>query len=180
MQDVFKIAKRNALNKADKSFAGEIDEKIRPLCDKISRLENYFTTSSCAGRITVVPASCKKLRKAFVFVSHSEISLEQILGLELNGLFYLRAEPAAIHVACKNLKDAQKLLNIARNSGFKKSGIISSKTYFVCELFSTEFLAAPIDSETSSDYLKLLVSEANKKLLQTQKKIIRLHESLQL
>ncbi len=33
---------------------GKVDEDIIPLLEKINSLENYFTTSSCSGRISVM------------------------------------------------------------------------------------------------------------------------------
>ena len=85
-------------------------------------------------------------------------------------------EPAALHIASENLWEAQELLTGARNLGWKKSGIISSNSRFVVELFSTEMLIAPMTSNLPDFYLQILVDEANKKLEQTWTKIDKLLE----
>jgi len=175
----FSLEKQNALTKDDKSHETKIDEKIISLCNKINSQENFFTTSSCSGRITIIPKTNTKLENAFLFKSHDRILKEEIKKIisNLSGdkIFYFRTEPAALHVACKTLEDAQSFLNIARNAGFKKSGIISSKDKIIIELFSTEFVVAPFTKETLTDeQLDVLVSEANEKLEKTNEKIKRL------
>ncbi|MBU1854157.1 MAG: hypothetical protein KKF89_00405, partial [Nanoarchaeota archaeon] len=65
--NTFEIEKQNALNKKDKSHEQKWDEKIKALCSKINKNPNYFTTSSCAGRITLNKNSIKKIKNAFLF-----------------------------------------------------------------------------------------------------------------
>lgn len=172
--------KYNALSKKDKSNKGSIDKKIEPLINKINSLKNYFTTSSCSGRIILIKKTDKKVPNIFLLNSHAKISKEKIKDKlkNKNGIFYLKMEPCALHVTCRRLEDAQTLLNLARNSGWKKSGIISSKKFFICELFSTESICAPITSATDESYLNLLVNEANDKLNKTNKKITKLLRSI--
>ena len=47
----FDSTKKDILNKKDKSNIGFIDGKISKLCNLINSKEDYFTTSSCSGRI---------------------------------------------------------------------------------------------------------------------------------
>ena len=72
-------------------------------------------------------------------------------------------------------------MQLARHKGWKKSGIISLGKNII-ELVSTEIIATPIMDKgkiiVSEDYLKILVSEANKKLKQTREKIKNLENSL--
>lgn len=180
----FEIEKQNALNKIDKSNEQKWDDKVKPLCDKINSFKNYFTTSSCAGRITLIKTSTKKIKDAFLFKSHEKISLSDIFEL-LNvseNIIYFRQEPSALHVACKSLKDAIFILEKAKNSGFKRSGIISNKEKFVCEIVSTEWIIVPIIKKgkllVNKEFLEILISEANKKLEKTWKKINIFYDSL--
>jgi len=57
----FQKHKKDFLNKKDKSKKGSIDGEIKKLVDKINSLENYYTTSSCSGRILIakIPDSIK-------------------------------------------------------------------------------------------------------------------------
>ena len=46
----FQTRKSNCLSKRDKSCAGRIDPRAVEICDALNRREEYYTTSSCAGR----------------------------------------------------------------------------------------------------------------------------------
>ncbi|RLF92142.1 hypothetical protein DRN82_00495, partial [Thermococci archaeon] len=51
----FERAKKEALMSLEIALRrGEVDEDIIPLLEKINSMENYFTTSSCSGRISVM------------------------------------------------------------------------------------------------------------------------------
>ncbi len=96
--------------------------------------------------------------------------------------YKFKQEPCILHVACRELGDAEKLLKKAQLAGFKRSGIISSKGKFVCELLSTEKLEFPIIEEgrllVGDDFLKVVVKKANKNLEKTWLKIENLEKSL--
>ena len=176
----FQLAKQNALTKSDKSHEQKWDKKIKPLCEKINNLENYFTTSSCSGRITIVKATNKKIKDAFLFKSHKKITVDEIKKFfeeNYKEQIYFRMEPAALHVACKTIEDATKLLNESRNIGFKKSGIISEKVNKITvEMFGSESLALPISKEIPEKYLEILAEESNNKLERTWDKIKKLEK----
>ncbi len=52
--------KKSTLSKLDKSSKGDWDKKIVNLCEKINSLENFYTTSSCSGRIVLIVDNIKK------------------------------------------------------------------------------------------------------------------------
>ncbi|MCK5108013.1 MAG: hypothetical protein KAQ83_04765, partial [Nanoarchaeota archaeon] len=52
--DAFLNRKKVVLSKMDKSSKGSIDEKIKKICDIINEKEEYFTTSSCSGRLLTI------------------------------------------------------------------------------------------------------------------------------
>jgi tRNA(Phe) wybutosine-synthesizing methylase Tyw3 len=119
-------------------------------------------------------------------VFHSKISSNDILkslpSYPKTPISYIKHEPCIMHVACKTLSHASNLVSLARNAGWKKSGILNIKQERVmCELVSTEILAAPIADKgkliVPEDYLKILVSECNKKLDMTRNKIKNLEKS---
>ena len=185
----FANEKSQFLKKPDKSGIKGIDREIMPLINLINSKEDYFTTSSCSGRIILMPETGKKRENVFLFISHKAVSVKEIRDhlntgqKHLTSPVYIKHEPCILHVACKNLDSAIKLVNLARQSGWKKSGIISIKPDKVmCELVSTEILAAPIAHNgkmiVNDSYLKLLVKEANKKLKLTRQKIRNLEKAL--
>jgi tRNA wybutosine-synthesizing protein 3 len=180
----FKKQKQNHLSKKDHSDKGGWDEKIKKLCKKINSKQEFYTTSSCAGRILLIKAQEKKAKGLFLFRAHEKISLNQlkkelqkIIKSKNNNkdLIYFKQEPCIIHIASNSLENAQKILDKAKLTGWKRSGIISTSDRFVVEAISTEKLELPIIEKSkllvSEDYLKLLVKEANQRLERTWKKI---------
>lgn len=212
-QDNFLQRKRDILSKSDKSSKKIWDKKIVSLCEKINKKKNYYTTSSCAGRVVLIKDSEKKAEGLFIWVSHglinfrelktklNEIKLHsqarEIKDKQLNKNFGLinfksiplggqiikfKSEPCILHVACKNLEDAQELLDKAKLAGWKKSGIIASGKRFVCELNSTEKLEFPIIDKgrilVDDNFLRLIVKKSNENLKASWLKIKRLKKLL--
>ena len=77
-QNNFQKRKQDVLSKLDKSSKQSWDEKILKLCEKINSLENYYTTSSCAGRVVIMIDKLKKESGLFLKVYHDLISLSQL------------------------------------------------------------------------------------------------------
>jgi len=74
-------------------------------------------------------------------------------------------------------------LNIARDIGFRRSGIISiGKNKVILELISTERIETIISKNgkllIDEDYFKILIKEGNEKLEKTWGKIDRLYNAL--
>jgi len=177
----FQQQKKKQLSKIDKSNKGEVDKKIKDLCNKINKNKNYYTTSSCAGRIVLLKESETKDRDLFLFRSHDKISFQELKkalkSVKFAGLVYFKQEACILHVACKSLEDAQKLVNKAKLAGWKRSGIMGIKRNMV-ELLSTESISFPIMSDgnllVDDKFLKLIIKEANRKLERVWKKIEKL------
>lgn len=182
--------KKEFLTKKDKSRKGSIDDKIKKLFNKINSLEDFYTTSSCSGRILLftIPKSNKKNEVQYLFCSHKKIQYNDINKiLKLNKIpkddVWFKVDPVILHVACKNINCAKKLLNVARDIGFRRSGVISiGKSKIILELISTEKIEAIVSKNgrllIDEDYFKVLVKEGNKKLEKTWKKIEKLLNSL--
>lgn len=178
----FQDDKKKQLGKKDISSIGFWDARIRKLCEKINKKKEYYTTSSCAGRIVLIKSSEKKQEGLFLFRSHDKISLSQIKKelrkIKYNYLVYFKQEPCILHVACSSLADAQILLDNAKFAGWKNSGIMASSSRFVLEMRSTEIMQFPILNKgkmlADDNFLKLVVKEANKKLKRTWQKIRKL------
>ncbi len=177
--------KKDVLSKLDKSSIGRWDEKIAELCDKINSFENYYTTSSCSGRIILMIDQEKKGKDLFVFVSHDKISFDKLkdelnLALKKNKKIKFKLEPCILHVSCETLEDAEELYEKAKLAGWKKSGIIGVKNGFTVELNSTEKLEFPIIQDkkvlVSDEFLRIVTKEANKKLEKSWIKIEKLLE----
>jgi len=190
MINSFQQRKQDVLSKIDKSSIGKWDEKIISLCKKINSKENYYTTSSCSGRIILMIDQEKKGENLFLFVSHDKISFKK-LKEELDKIvsparprgnlkIKFKLEPAIIHIACKTLEEAEKLFEIGKNAGWKRLGIIGTRNGFTFELNSTEKLEFPIIKNkkilVDDDFLKIIIEDANKKLEISWEKIKKLEK----
>ncbi len=187
MMDNFNQRKKDVLSKLDKSSIGKWDEKIISLCKKINSKENYYTTSSCSGRILLMIDQEKKGENLFLFVSHDKILFNELKeelskAITKNKKIKFKLEPSIIHIACKTLEDAEKLFEIGKNAGWKRLGIIGTRNGFTFELNSTEKLEFPIIQNkkilVNDNFLKIVVDDANKKLEMGWMKIRKLEKEI--
>ena len=74
----FTNEKQQFLKKPDKSLIQGIDKAILPLVNKINKNPDYYTTSSCSGRIILLPETGKKQEKVFLFVKHDSVEIKEI------------------------------------------------------------------------------------------------------
>lgn len=180
----FQSQKLTQLKKKDASSIGSWDKPILNLCNKINKNPDYYTTSSCSGRINLIKAEEKKQPGLFLFRTHRKIKLKQLKEelKKAKSRVYFKQEPCILHVAAKSLDKAQELLDKAKQAGWKRSGIIASNKRFVLELISTENIIFPIINKSkilvNDNFLKLLVQESNKKLARTWEKIHKLEKFL--
>lgn len=185
--NIFTKRKQDCLSKKDKSSIGSFDEKIAGLCEKINKLDNYYTLSSCSGRIVIIKDKVEKEPGMFVLRNHSKVgvgdlkkALETYSGKD-NLIF--KMEPCILHVACRSLEDAEFMLNLARQCGWKNSGVMSfADSRIVLEMRSTESFALPIFEKgkilVDNKYLEILAAESNKKIEKTWGKIDFLEKKL--
>jgi tRNA wybutosine-synthesizing protein 3 len=183
----FERRKQDCLKKNDKSSIGEVDLPIRSLCEKINKLENYYTLSSCSGRVVLIKNTDKKGPGLFSFRTHEKTSFKEIKkelekASEKKENLIFKQESCILHVCCKTLESAEALLNKSRICGWKNSGIMTTAGRIVLELRSTEYLALPImnfgEVLVDDGFLKILVKESNKRLKKTWEKIDKLNQNI--
>ncbi|MFC1685852.1 hypothetical protein ACFLZZ_02395 [Nanoarchaeota archaeon] len=180
----FEHEKKQFLSKRDRSPIGEIDKDILPLCNLINSKKDYYTNSSCSGRILLMKELGKKIENAFLFTTHNKTSFKEVKRalskIKVTDPVYFKHEPCIMHITCRDIKDAFKIVNIARNVGWKRSGVFTKRN--CVELISTEVIRTPVMDKgkilVEDSYLDLLVKQANIKLTQTRKKISNLTEEL--
>jgi len=187
---IFEKEKEEFLAKKDKSRKGSIDNRIKKLVNKINSFNDFYTTSSCSGRILIltIPESNKKNEVQYLFRSHKKIKYNEINKIIkskklIKNDIWFKVQPVIIHIACNNINNAKKLLNVARDIGFRRSGIISiGKNKIIMELISTERIDTIISKNgkllIDEDYFKVLVEEGNKKLEKTWNKIDKLYNKI--
>ena len=174
-----------ALEKAMKN--GEVDEKALPIIEKLNGVEEFFTTSSCSGRIVIleVPSLGQKVDARFLGKWDGEVTVDDITDAIENakkGEIWMLAQPPIFHVSAANMKKASELLGIAKQSGFKDSGIKHTGKRILIEIKSTEEMDVPVGMDgkmmCSNEYLSLIVSVANEIIERAEKKLEGLEENI--
>jgi len=184
--DRFVKQKKHALNKLNVSIrVGDVDKEIIPLLNAINSLQDYYTTSSCAGRIQLFNDLGSKIKNYSIACWHRKVNPKEVVKevKAVSGILYFKCEPPILHIAARDSEAARRLLIAARESGFKHSGIQSIKPERVMvELVSTESIDAPIMDKNkklvSDNYIKHLTILANKKYAKAQMKIKKLEKNL--
>lgn len=174
----FELDKKNILGKIDKSQKGEIDADIKELVDLINSKEEYYTTSSCSGRIVLIemPESGRKDEAKWLLVKHRPVTVDEIKkSLKSEKDVWLKQEGMILHVCCKTIEAAEKLVNLAKNSGFKRTGMITVNKRYIVEIVSTENVSTILAKKgkiiVGDEYISVLVDECNAKLNKNKEKI---------
>jgi len=171
---------------SDKSPKGSLDTPIIPLINTLNQNPNYFTTSSCSGRISILsqplspipsPQTKKKAKGGtWLFVSHHTANPDSIISLlfpsdstqsPISELVF-RFEPLIIAIECKDLSSAQSLVALAISSGFRESGITNANKRVIIAIRCSIRMEVPLgDTQkimVTPEYVKYLVQVANEKM----------------
>ncbi|MCY0859015.1 MAG: hypothetical protein OWQ54_01145 [Sulfolobaceae archaeon] len=109
---------------------GYLDPDIFDVLEVFFKKTKSFTQSSCSGRIVIVDAVTPWDRKnsSIIFKNHLGISGDDIKrALESSVVWnlWLIVQGPILHVYAMNEDEAWNLIKIARQAGFKHSGILS-------------------------------------------------------
>jgi tRNA wybutosine-synthesizing protein 3 len=165
-----------------------VDEGIIPIIDIINSNENYYTSSSCYGRIVLLelPDLGDKKNAEFLGKWHRKINAKEVfLSLEKSsgeGQLWFLAQSPIIHVYAKDIDCADKLVKTTVNCGFKHSGFKTSEKNIIVEITSTERIDAPVGINgklyCDKEYVFLLVDIANKVFEKSLLKLEKLKNAL--
>jgi tRNA wybutosine-synthesizing protein 3 len=173
----FNSEKKKILSKVDMSKKGRVDDEIKKIVDKINNKNNFCTTSSCAGRITLLERkTSKKTDAKWIYSSHLPVKFEEIKEhLKSKSDVWLMQESCIIHVFCRTLEDADKFLIACREAGFKRSGIIAMKNKIMIESMGNEKVETIVIKNgnvlVDDEYLKILIDECNKRMNKNREKM---------
>ncbi|WP_297502064.1 hypothetical protein [Thermococcus sp.] len=185
----FEEQKAKAMEGLRKALAqNKVDHDIIPLLERINALGNYFTTSSCSGRISVMemPHFGDKLNSVWLGKWHREVSFEEVLeaiGKHSSGQLWFLVRSPILHVASRTMNDAVKLLNLAIGLGFKYSNIKSvSHKKLLVEIRSTERMDVPLGENgklwVDERYIRRIVNLANAQVRRFKGKLKRLEKEI--
>ncbi len=162
---------------------GRMDEDFIPLCDYVEKTKNYFTSSSCAGRIALIGLGEEETKQESAFYRkwHRKVSVKEVLEAvrAFNGdVLWFKQEPLILHLGANNLESAKKALILCEKVGIKRAGIkVAKDGKFIVEMLGTQNINAPIKEGkmcAGEDYLKYLIKKANEKFGKNQELIKKL------
>jgi len=159
---------------------GRMDEDFIPLCDYIVKTKNYFTSSSCAGRIALIGLGEEETKQESAFYRkwHRTVKPKEVLDAIKDfkgGVLYFKQEPIILHLGTNNLENAKKLLIYCESIGVKRAGIkVAKDGKFIVEMLGTQSITAPIKEgkmTASTEYIKYLIKKGNEKFKKNQELI---------
>lgn len=189
MENIFRTRKAAALKKWTKALEDDrVDKEVIPLVNQINDLEDFYTTSSCAGRLTIISKEAvrSKYKTDFIFKSHNpeDLKLEKIgfpISYRQKELWML-LEPPNFHVGARTHQSAIALVKLAQKCGLGKSKYQSINPAVVVEILGTGSLSLPLgfDGEmlVSQEYLTRVLKLASQMLTEEQKRLYRFSKSL--
>ncbi|XP_059861986.1 tRNA wybutosine-synthesizing protein 3 homolog isoform X2 [Delphinus delphis] len=163
----FRRWKAQCLSKADLSRKGSVDEDVVELVQLLNGREQFFTTSSCAGRIILLDrgingSEVQKQNCCWLLVTHKPCMKDDVIVAlkKANGDAILKFEPLVLHVQCRQLQDAQ-----------------------ILAVRSTHGLEVPLTHKgklmVTEEYINFLIKIANQKMEENKKRIERFYNCLQ-
>ena len=183
-EENFLFRKKKALEKLDYAIIEDkVDIGIKPILGLINKNKEYYTSSSCYGRILLleIPNIGNKKEAKFLGKWHRSIELIELINAlkkAKKGQIWLLSQSPIIHIISKNYKSADVLLKIAISCGFKNSGIKSLGQKIVVEICSTERLDAPLGENgivfCDIDYIRLLINISNEIMEKSANKLNKL------
>ena len=101
---IFDTKKKIALEKLAIATKGKlVDIAVLPILSIINQLSNYYTTSSCAGRVTVISKANVRSKHSVIFLlkTHELPTLNEVresLRQSLEGQIWFNLEPPVFHI----------------------------------------------------------------------------------
>jgi tRNA wybutosine-synthesizing protein 3 len=163
--------------------ANEVDDDILPVLTRLNHHPEYYSLSSCSGRILLlqIPHLGDKRHAEFLGRWHHQITIQDITTATTKattGVLWLIGQPPILHVGTETLQAAETLIKAGNAAGFKNSAIRSLGKRIIIELASTERLDIPLGHDgtlyCSDPYLNLLVDLGNEIILRSKEKLTRL------
>jgi len=131
---------------------GLVDKDIVDIVEAVNRRAEYYTTSSCSGRIIVIAAYTPGDKPGAIILGKWHRKIEGFELAEAVGnlppntrLAWASAQGPILHVAARDLEAAGRMLRIGLTAGFKHSCIhVLSDRRIIVELRSAERIDIPL------------------------------------
>ena len=188
MASIFESQKGDAMGKFNDAVnSGQADKGILPLLEFVNSLEDFYSTSSCCGRVVLLHDLGNKLDSSWLGKWHREVGVDEVLAAMKNppagGTVLFKYESAILHLVARELEGAKNLLVIAREAGYKRAGIQGlNEDRYLLEICDTGNVDVPIIDNgavlVDDKYISHLVTIANKKFRNGMKKLQNLEKNL--
>ena len=185
----FLIGKKSALKKLENAMnKGQVDPGILSILNILNKSDDYYTSSSCYGRIVLleIPTIGDKKEAKFLGKWHRTITVNELLSASKNskdGQLWLLSQSPILHIVSNSNNAADKILKISIACGFKNSGIKSLGKRIVVEVLSTERLDSPIGKNKelfcNNKHLNLLVHISNEIIKKSTLKLKKFETRIQ-
>lgn len=185
----YRLKKRFYERMVEDRYIGYLDPGIEEVLEKIFRLEEAFPTSSCSGRIYAVDSEYPWSRRGshVFFKKHDTITLEELRSIvETPALYsiWLVVSGPIIHINTLTASEAYRILRVAREAGFKHSGVLSrSRRGYIVEVLTGIRLDILVKTREKTlvpeDSLPLVLEKVNKAYLAGRERLSRLSRLLE-
>lgn len=180
----FNKEKDKILARKDQSKIGRVDDEVKDIVDEINKKPDFCTTSSCAGRITLIERKTdRKIDANWLVSSHQPVSFGDIkTKLKSEHDAWLMQESFILHVFCRTLESANRFLKLCKNLGFKRTGITGIEDKIGIECLGNEKVEAIVIKNgkivADDDYLRVIVGECNKRMKKNREKLGKLYAEI--
>jgi Uncharacterized conserved protein len=168
---------------------GYLDPGVERYLEVFNKPTLLVTTSSCTGRITVVEGlwHWERGEARILYKTHDPVDVDTIAKHSWRAFtssVWLKVTGPIIHFKTPSLRCASKLLQYARSSGFKHSGLLSLNPVegHTVEVMSSVQVIVPLrrDGVTLVDRgsLEGIVSTANEALAEGRRRLENLRSKL--
>ena len=178
---IFDTKKKIALEKLTIATKGkQVDIAVIPILSIINQLSNYYTTSSCAGRVTVISKATVRSKHSVIFLlkTHELPTLKEVresLRQSLDGQIWFNLEPPVFHIGTRTLLDAKNIHRLSLEAGMGLSMIKTIARSIIVETRGTGRIEMPIGFEgvvvINDHHLKKIVSLSRVILKEEQEKL---------
>lgn len=165
------------------------DRGILKTLSLINRKKDFYSTSSCLGRICILESQKKWKKGKIKFIKkwHRKVRASEVWDvlekIRTRNDIWFRQEGLILHICCRNIECAAAMLQLARRT-FKRAGIIALGRKIVIEIIGTDRIDAPLarDGKIIVDrgYVAALVSRANEKVVQNLGRIGKFDKDLKI
>ncbi len=152
----------------------KVDPQAISFCKFMESTDNYFTSSSCSGRIVLLEVNKQETKKEAAFHAkwHRTVKFQEIwkeLNKKSKDELWFKMEPFILHVGTNNEENARKFLEVVKDCGIKRGGIqVLKEGKIIFEINGTQHISCPVKKGKKilidKNYAKILVAKANKKL----------------